>query len=346
MGTKSEFKILLVLFILIVSSCKNNQTQEQTDTKIQVKTYSVSEKEMAFPIHSSGKLSLKEEIKLSFKTGGIIKIMHVDEGQEVRKGDILAELNLEEITASVKQAQLALEKAERDHKRVNNLYYDSVATLEQKQNAGTAVDFARSNLNIAEFNNKYSKIEAPENGIILKRLATKNEIIGPGYPVFLFASTKNDWIVRVNITDKDILKIQFNDTADITFDAYPGKIFKANVSEIGKAADPYTGTYEVELKLNNNNFKLISGLVASADIFPSQKEKLIEIPFIAMVEGNEDEAYIYILNNNNEVQKIRLKVVGISSKSFYVKEGIKVGMRVITDGAAYIKPESEIEVVN
>jgi len=346
MGTKSVFKIFLVFIILILSSCKNNQPQEQNDTIIQVKTYTVHEKEMAFPIHSSGKLSLKEEIKLSFKTGGIIKSILVDEGQNLRQGDILAELNMEEITASVNQAKLALEKAERDYIRANNLFNDSVVTLEQKQNAGTAVDFARSNLDIAEFNNKYSKIEAPEKGIILKRLAAKNEIIGPGYPVFLFASTKNDWIIRVNITDRDILKLQFNDTANIAFDAYPGRIFKANISEIGKAADPYTGTYEVELKLNNINIKLVSGLIASVDILPYQKEKLIEIPFIAMVEGNEYEAYIYIVDDNNKPKKMRLKIAGISSESFYIMDGLKDGTRVITDGAAYIKAESKIEIVN
>ncbi|MFC2120844.1 efflux RND transporter periplasmic adaptor subunit, partial [Bacteroidota bacterium] len=312
---------------------------------INVKTAVISEKEIAFPVHSSGKLSFKEEIKLSFKTGGIIKKIHVDEGQTVKKGSLLAELDLREINASVKQAELAVKKAERDYSRVKNLYNDSVATLEQLQNVTTALDYAISNMEIAGFNKKHSVIRAPENGIISKRMAENNEMIGQAYPVFLFASTENYWVVRVNITDKDVLKMQYNDTANVIFDAYKNHVFKSTICEIGSYADPYTGTYEIELKLKKTKFPLVSGLIGSVNIIPSKTEKFLQIPFEAMIEGNQNEAYIYVLTKNNKHEKVRLKIEGMDSEYFFVKSGIEAGSTVITDGSAYLKANSKIEII-
>ena len=115
----------------------------------------------------------------------------------------------------------AHKKANRDFIRAENLYKDSVATLELYQDAKTALDIAKSNLEVARFNLKYSKIEAPSNGRILKILLEENEMTSPGYPVVLFGSTRENWVVRTNVSDKDMISIQIGDSAKITLDPYP-----------------------------------------------------------------------------------------------------------------------------
>jgi len=345
MNTRVKIILPLFLLVLVFSSCKDNQIPVKGDYRLKVKVAVVQEREIAFPIHSSGILSLKEEMKLSFKTGGIISKINVEEGEKVRKGSLLAELNMAEIQASVDKAQIGLEKADRDFQRVNNLFQDSVATLEQLQNTSSALDLAKSNFDIAQFNKRHSVIIAPDDGLILHRLSEPNEMIAPGYPVIVFASTTKDWIFRLNISDIDIVKIAVKDSAIVKFDAYPERSFKAIVSQKAKAADPYTGTFEVELKLTDYNNMLMSGLIGSVDIIPSNKEKLIEIPYMAMLEGDKDECYVYVLDETNKPIKKRLKISGIGSDSFYAKTGIIPGARVITDGAAYIKKDTEIDIV-
>ena len=81
---------------------------------VPVKLTPVSTVVRAEPIVASGLVSSAKEARLSFKVGGIINQMFVEEGQSVRKGQLLATLNLTEIDAQVNQAQLANEKAERD----------------------------------------------------------------------------------------------------------------------------------------------------------------------------------------------------------------------------------------
>ena len=120
------------------------------------------------PVRTSGRLSTKAEVRLSFKIGGIVEGIYAEEGQRVRRGATLARLNLAEIDAQVLQATSALDKAKRDLGRVEGLYKDSVATLEQYQDAQTGLDIAEANVRIANFNRKHAEIVAPAGGRILK----------------------------------------------------------------------------------------------------------------------------------------------------------------------------------
>jgi multidrug efflux pump subunit AcrA (membrane-fusion protein) len=170
-------------------------------------------------------------------------------------------------------------------------------------------------------------------------------MVGPGRPVFLLASTDNDWVVRVNITDKDIFSLRLKDNAEIKFDAYPDKILSATVTEIGNSADPYTGTYEVELTLKPTNTKFASGLIATVDIYPSKKENFMIISVNALIEGNETEGYIYQVINKNQVKKLKIKIHKISDKDLIIKSGVKPGAEIIIEGVSYVNGSSGIEVI-
>jgi multidrug efflux pump subunit AcrA (membrane-fusion protein) len=154
--TNKMNKIHLIFFVpfvfICISSCKKFPLKQEEKPAIPVRTEIVREQLLTFPIHTTGRLSAKTESKLSFKTGGIIQKIHVDEGRSVTRGQILASLNLSEIQPKARQADLALQKAERDYERTKNLYKDSVATLEQFQDVRTALELARSNADIAKFN--------------------------------------------------------------------------------------------------------------------------------------------------------------------------------------------------
>lgn len=343
---KTLTKLTIILPLVVLSACSDKKVAVESDDAVKVVTVYVDEKQIVDPIHSVGKVYSKAEAKLGFKTGGIIKNILVDEGQVVRKGQVLAVLNLSEIEATQNQARLGYEKAKRDFGRAQNLYKDSVATLEQLENAKTQLDYAKSTLEIADFNIKYSKIVAPENGKILKRLAERNELIGSGHPVFIFGSSADDWVVRANISESQIFSISENDKAKVKLDAYPNKEIEAKITEIGTFADPYTGTYEIELTISNKDIKLASGLFARFDIFPSETELYDVIPVNSLVEANEREGFVYKIEKNNVVVREKVNIMNIHNEVMYVQSELVKGDRVVTEGSGYISSNSKIEIVN
>src|SRR4051812_3152366 len=89
------------------------------------------------PIATNGIVANKDEMRLSFKAGGIIKSIRVSEGSPIKKGDTLAEIELTEVNAAVEQAKQLADKAQRDRERGERLYGDQVISLEQLQDLRT-----------------------------------------------------------------------------------------------------------------------------------------------------------------------------------------------------------------
>ncbi len=335
---------LLLTILTILMSCNNDQPNDNLSEVVRVKTQCVEEKEIAFPVHTSGRLSAKAEFTLSFKTGGIISDILVDEGEHVIKGQEMARLDLSEIEAKYQKALSSLEKVERDYERIKSLYKDTVATLEELQNIKTKLEVTRSDVDIAKFNLNHSKIIAPTNGIILKKIKEENEMIGSGHPVFMMGTTGESWVLRVNLTDRDIMKINHSDSAVITFDAHPNKKFSGKITETGNAADPYTGTYEVEITLDPVKEKLVSGLIGTADIYPAKKDNKLTIPIDALVEASKNNGYIITLIDKKPIRK-KITIEHMNDK-YIIVSGVEKNTVVITDGAKYIDKNSEIKVVN
>jgi RND family efflux transporter MFP subunit len=329
--------------MLGMSSCKNQQADDPLSDKVQVKTVIVKKIKTSFPVHTSGILASKQEIKLSFKTGGIIKKIYVTEGQQVKKGEILAQLNLTEIQAQVDKAKAMHNKAQRDYKRIEALYNDSVATLENYQDAETALTAARADMQTAEFNLSHAKITAPYAGKILKIMAEPNELTGPGHPVILFGSTNKNWIIKTSITDKDAIKLAINDSSVIQFDAFSQKIFNGYVSLIPSSTDPYTNTLNVEVTLSHSPPSFISGLIATINIYPSTQENYLTIPIDAMIEAAGNTGFVYEVVNKKPVKR-RINVEEIRGEQIFITTGLNEGDEIITAGSHYIDAKKEIEI--
>jgi RND family efflux transporter MFP subunit len=338
--------IISIFFIIWFYSCSSGEEPRQSKTKVNVKVAPVEKKSLAVPIHTSGKLYTSTESKLSFKIPGIIAQIHADEGQQVKKGSLLASLDLVEMKAKVNQAQSAQQKAQRDLERAQRLYADSVVTLEQLQNTKTALEIASSDVKVAEFNLRHSTIYAPEKGKILKRFAEEGELIGAGNPVFLYGANEEGWVLRAGVTDRQIVQLQVGDKAIITFDAYPDRKFEAKVSEIEAIANPYTGTYEVEVQLEQSDVHLFSGFVGKITIIPGIAREYSIIPIESLIEGDLNEGYIFSTDRQKDIAtKHKIKIDKIIGNQMLVYSGLEGITEVVTYGAPYLTENTLIEIV-
>ena len=343
-----KIPILSFLIISLLVSCGKKQEPKKAlieDDIVAVKLADVSQANSTEVLKASGLVASLEEARLSFKTGGIIERIYVKEGQNVRKGQLLATLNLTEINAQVQQANENVQKSERDLKRLTNLYRDSVATLEQVQNLTTALNVTKQFLEIATYNQGYSKIYASTNGVIVKKLMNEGELAGPGAPVFFMnASGANDWVMKVGIADKDWTRLHIGDRASVKLDAFPEITFTASVSNLSQGPDVNSGLYQAELKLNIQGKKIATGLFGNAQIIPSIVKKYISIPIDAIVEGNGDEAFVYVVADG-KARKMPILLVGIDNTKAFIGSGLAGITQVITDGSAYLVEGNRVRVV-
>lgn len=355
---KTIMKPLQILLSLLVTillwACGNNANDrkkeaastELDESVVPVKLTPVQIVTRAEPIGASGLLSSAEEARLSFKVGGIINKLYVDEGQTVRKGQLLATLDLTEINAQVGQAQLSVDKTERDMNRVKAMYADTAATLEQMQNATTGNSVARQNLTIARFNQSYAQIRSSVDGTITRKAMNEGELASPGAPVFVVSGNRrNDWVVRVGVSDKDWARLRLGNKATVQFDAYPGRPFRGTISELAQAADPTNKLYEVEIRIDPNGVRFAPGLFAKVQLTPDQLRTYAVVPVEAIVEGNGQQGFVYVLTaDKKRVRKQPVQIGFLDGDKVLLSNGLANVKDVITAGSAFLTEESTVIV--
>ncbi len=344
-----KYKIGVVLFwgMLILSACHSNQSKQESHPQdtIPVKLMALTTDSLSEVFTTSGYFTTNNETPLSFKNGGIINKIFVSEGETFKKGQLLATVYGKEINAAAQQATLALKKAKRDYKRATRLYLDSVATLEQKQNAKTALNLAKQRMEAANFNNKHSQIIARHNGIVLEKYMKEGQMVPAGKPVFLVNSESNKgWIFKTGVSDYQWATIQTGDSAKITTDAAPGIKIKGTVQKKSKNVDPKTGSFTLDILINQSQkVHPASGLFGKATLYPSTTNKGWLIPYDALLDGEGHSGYVFVTNDKKKAQKVKVTIAKITSNGVLIKKGLKGEKYIIISGSAYLKDGATIK---
>ena len=334
--------MLFLTSLLAVSTVSADSLEAVAVTVAQVKHEQRSQS-----IRNSGRISHKNEMRLSFKTGGLIEQISVEEGDEVKAGQVLAMLDLEEINAQQQRAASNYKKAADDLERFSKLYDDALVSLQVKQNARSANDSAAAELQIANFNKKLSVIRAPVEGRILKRFVESSELIQSGQPVFLLAADKQGSVVRVGLIDQDIVKVGVGDPAEIFLDAYPGRTFTGAVSEVALSTDSNAGTFEVEILIDDQGFALRSGLIARVEITPVSGDLKYYIPIEAVFKADNGLARVFVLDEDKHVvNEVSVEIVEFLQEEVAVRGSLKASDKVIKLGAPYLSDGSPVTVVD
>lgn len=342
--------LTFIIAAIVIAACNGKASENKLVVKsetIPVKLLPINQDTASNVITASGLLSTENEARLSFKIGGIIEKIFVREGEQVRKGQLLATLKSTEIASQVQQVQLAVEKAQRDYQRANNLYMDSVVTLEQLQNAKTGVDIARQNLQQVAFNQQYSRIYAPADGFVVKKIGNEGEFASSGSPV-LFTnalSSSSKWILKIGLSDKEWSALEVGNNANVSVDAFPGKMFKAVVSKKSISADAASGSFQAELQVDFDQQQPAIGMFGKASITVSHSSVGFSIPYEALLEANGKKGFVFVTDDKKTVKKCTVTISDISNNVVYIGDGLQGHSYVVVAGSPYLNEQSIINPI-
>jgi multidrug efflux system membrane fusion protein len=305
----------------------------------------VGSRSLSDTVRAQGLLTPKDEARLSFKVGGIVESIRVEEGARVVAGQLLAVLKQAEIGAALEQARQSAAKADRDLARGKALYADGVATEERLQDLTTASRVASAALASVEFNASHARIVAPANGVVLRKLAEANELVQGGQPVLAVGGDGRGWIVRVGLADRDAVRVRVGNHAELKFDAWPARAFQGRVSNVASAADPATGTFTVEVQVEPAGAPFVQGLVAKVSLSPPDAAQTPVVPVQALVEANGSEASVFVLDaGRTAVRRTTIRIGRMASGEVEVQGGLAPGTLVVIDGAAFLENGDSVRI--
>ncbi len=335
---------LALAIATLLAGCGRNQAQEAPKAT-PVRVAQASNGPAVPPIDTNGLVVTKHEMRLSFKLGGLVRRIHVQEGDVVKKGQRLAEIELTEVNAQVEQARQMANKAARDLARGENLYADQVISLEQLQDLRTQAAMADAQFKSAQFNLGYSVITAPRDGMVLRKLVEERELVPAGQPVLLFGESERGFVVRAALADREIVNVKLGDKGEIRMDAFPGETMTGTVVEVASAAEERTGMFPIELQFDAPPPRMVSGLVARLRLAPTANARLLTyVPIAALVEGDGERASVFVVDGGR-AKKREVRVAFITADSIALESGLESGAVVITDGALFLEHDEPVEIL-
>ena len=328
---------------LAMVACGDAAEVPDAPTATPVRTETIQISPTIERVVGTGIVASRAEMDLAFKVAGYVAEILADEGQRVREGQVLARLQSTETDARTRAAEARADLARKNLVRMERLFADSVvaeATLDEARDAAVQ---ATSALEVALYNQEHATIRAPARGRILGRMKEVSEFSGPGESVFRFAATTSGWIVRIRVPDRHVALLSVGDSARVTLAALGSDVLAGVVTEIADAADPRSGTFEVEIRIANPDARIRSGMIARVEIELSEPVELAYLPMHALVDADGLTAAVFILDGETAKRRA-VRVVRLGAATVGVEASGLAGATVITDGAAYLADGDRVDV--
>ncbi|MCM1027985.1 MAG: efflux RND transporter periplasmic adaptor subunit [Pseudoflavonifractor sp.] len=345
------------LMILAASCSKGNQGQMQQQApslEVITVTPGASESESTFPAQIKG----KTDIAIRPQVSGFITKVHVDEGQHVRKGQVLFTLDQVTFQAAVDQARAAVnasatavataqrtvdtKKQLLDKNIISDFEYQTA--VDQLAQAKASLAQANSGLVSAKKNLAYTIVTSPSDGVVGTIPQREGSLASPSSAQPLTTVSDNSQVYAYfSLTERDLLNLAqggeqtvngaIKSMPEVSLRLADGSMYplQGKVATVSGVIDTSTGAATVRALFDNTNGLLRSGSTGTI-VFPENKTDVIVIPQKATYEL-QDRRFVYVVNDSNKLVATPVEVTAVSDgQTFVVNEGLQPGQRIVVEG--------------
>jgi RND family efflux transporter MFP subunit len=324
--------------------------------------------DMAETLTVVGNLIGAATVEATPKVAGRIESVSVQLGDRVSRGQPLAKVEDQELREQIRQAQASYEVsaatirqreadlrlAQTNLDRSRNLFERQLIprqtfddTDARQQAAAAQLDLAKAQFSQAQarldelkINLANTVIISPVSGFIGRRLLDAGAWVTPASS---FLSVVDISTVRLvaNIVEKDLRKVSTGMTADVAVDAFPGERFTGRIAHVAPVLDPSTRTAQIEIRIENAEFRLKPGMYANVNFTTAKREKALVVPTRAVVDMNGSRG-VFVPVDDNTAKFKAVSVGMIDGELAEIAEGLSEGDRVVTTGAAALREGDQI----
>src|SRR5215468_577488 len=274
----------------------------------------VQEEPLQVSVREVGVVDPVTKVDVKSAVSGRVLTLKVREGAVVQKGDVLAEIepdvnqaqSLSDVQASVKDAELKLQDAERDYTMQKALFDQGLLGRDAYRASEIKRDQAKENLRAAQMryqivedrgipisgnaSSQNARVTSPMSGVVIKKGVELGETVTSGVSsfnagtvLFTVADLKS-LIIRVNLNEVDIAKVHVGQPVRVSLDAYPQKIFTGKVTFVAPSAElvEKIKVFKVEVTLDELGDAFRTGMSANTEILGEKRDKAISIPLEAL----------------------------------------------------------------
>ena len=315
-----------------------------------VSSYEIKEKVFNSYIEAQANLKTRKNILILPEFQGTLEQIFVTEGQYVKKGRLLAEINdsglkeqLEQLTI---QANFAKENFERTERLWNNNIGSEIQFLKSK------TDFESSQKMVEQMKDRLAKtkVYAPFDGEVDEIISNQGSNLIPGVSQILRLVNLDKIYAEASVSEKYISFIEEGTEAIVQVPLL-GKEIKSKIIQTGNFINPNNRTFRVEVPVENIDNKIKQNLDAKIKINIYSKKDAVIIPLKIVREDASGKNFVYVMNQDVKegvyiTDKTFISLGNKNNTDIEVTEGLKIGDMLVFEGASIVEDSQRVKLIN
>lgn len=344
--SSNSFFLLMSLVLLIgsLSSCNDKKIKSKSVQYVKTTVAeSVGEESM---VSYTGKTKASETVNPSFKVSGTISNVYVNEGDYVKKGQLIASLDSHDYEVQLEATQAEYDQIKADAERVISMYEEGAATASNYDKARYGLDQISQKLSHHRDQVNYCKLYSPMSGYVQSKLHDSGENVSAGMPVLsIFGSSSTE--IEVFIPASDYARRSKMIRAVCVFEVVPDAIFSLDLSRVSKEANSsQLYMYRFSFKPGYDISAITPGMTTMVYVSYSKDSSSgsVKIPTSCIIK-NKDQSIVYVYDKESSSVKPRVVSTGSLDNrgNIEVRSGLSAGETVVSAGVRFLKPGQKVK---
>ncbi len=323
---------------------------EENSRSLLVTTVQVNEEPFKHYLDLQGDVKTKQNVLIYPEMAGTLLKTFVSEGQNVRKGQLLARIDDGGIASGLGQLKTQAELAKTTYERQKRLWDQNIGSEIQYLQAKTNYEATENAVKQAESQLAKSEIRAPFSGIVDDVIQEEGTVVSPGTGIAVFRIVNlSDMYIEVNVPESYIQGVTPGKEVRVYFPVL-GDSVVTKVRQTGNFINPTNRSFRIEIPVPNKDGSIKPNLTARVSINDYSNDNAILIPQSVISENSAGQQYIYVadeMNDENEAKAKRLiiKTGKTDGDRVEILDGLSTGDQVIDEGARSVREGQPVQII-
>ncbi len=338
----TQYGSIVLCACMAMAACTAQQGDPTPPLEVrQVRMMPVSTSLAERTLTAVGTLQPVARVSVAAQEEGVVHQVLVREGDLVRAGQLLIQLDDRQLRAQLAEAEASTEEAQARWQRTQALRANGLLSAAEEDTSRAAARIAEARGDVLKTRLGFTRIASPVDGVVIARHVEVGDLASPRSPLLELASG-HGLLLRVPVSELEVVHIAPGDLARVTVDALPDLALKAHVTRIFPSADPISRQVTVELQVDDAPADVRIGFLARAHLVLERRPDSVVIPEDAVQRGSEIPTFVWIADGDHASMRA-VELGWRLDDGVVISSGLAAGDELIVEGRSGLRDGTPIE---
>ena len=343
----------LLLMALLLTACQQaeesaeataeNESEEEEAPAIPVEIATATRGDIYATYTGTAPVEAFADATVIAKVGGEVRSIHVEEGDDVKAGQILARLDGDRLRLEQQQTEANLRKLQRDYERNVDLNERGLISEGDFERIRFEMEALNATNDLAKLQLSYADIRAPIDGVISERFIKVGNMLELEAATFQVTSLE-PLVSYLHVPEREFRRIEAGQDAALIIDALGGAVFPGTVARVSPIVDPATGTFKITIEVSDETRNLKPGMFARIAIVHDMHPNALQVPRSALID---EVGTLSLFVVEDDIAHQREVQIGFSSEGrVEITAGLIDSDQFVAVGQSGLKEGSKVAIIN